>query len=95
MFARAAMLPQIELTKPQKAIGTNTISAMQSGTVFGYVGLVEGIVARIQKELGTKTKVVATGGYSGLIAAETNIIDAVNPTLTLTGLRLIYNMNRA
>jgi len=95
VFARAAMLPQIELTKPQKAIGTNTISAMQSGTVFGYVGLVEGIVARIQKELGTKTKVVATGGYSGLIAAETNIIDAVNPTLTLTGLRLIYNMNRA
>ena len=52
-------------------------------------------MARIQKELGTKTKVVATGGYSGLIAAETNIIDAVNPTLTLTGLRLIYNMNRA
>ncbi|MES0278893.1 MAG: type III pantothenate kinase [Dehalococcoidales bacterium] len=95
MFERAAMLPQIELVKPQKVIGTNTISAMQSGTVFGYVGLVEGMVARIQEELGAKTKVVATGGYAGLIAAETGVIDTVNQTLTLTGLRLIYNMNRA
>lgn len=95
MFARAAMLPQIELVKPEKAIGTNTIAAMQSGTIFGYIGLVEGLVARIQKELGEKTKVVATGGYARIIAGGTDIIDDVNPTLTLTGLKLIYYMNKA
>jgi type III pantothenate kinase len=94
MFERAALLPQIELTKPQKAIGTNTISAMQSGIIFGYVGLIEGIVTRIQKELGAKTKVVPPGGYAELIATETKVIDAINSTLTLTGLRLIYYMNR-
>lgn len=95
MFQRAAMLPRIELVRPKQAIGTNTIAAMQSGTVFGYVGLVEGMVARIQKELGQKTKVVATGGYAELIAGETDVIDVVNPDLTLIGLRLIYFMNRA
>ena len=95
MFQRAALLPRIELVRPKQAIGTNTIAAMQSGTVFGYVGLVEGMVARIQKELGQKTKVVATGGYAELIAGETNVIDVVNPNLTLIGLRLIYFMNRA
>ena len=95
LFTRAAMLPRVELAHPQRAIGTNTITAMQSGIVFGYVGLVEGIVARIQRELNEKAKVVATGGYSGVIAKETNIIDEVNPDLTLVGLRLIYAMNRA
>ncbi len=92
---RAAMLPRVELVKPPKTIGSNTISAMQSGILFGYVGLVEGLVDRIKKELGEKTKVVSTGGYAELIAAETAIIDAVNPDLTLQGLRLIYTMNRA
>ena len=95
MFSRAAMLPRVELTRPQYAIGTNTITAMQSGLVFGYVGLVEGMVARIQKELGEKTKVVATGGYAELIAKETKVIDAVNLNLALVGLRLIYLMNKA
>jgi type III pantothenate kinase len=85
----------VELTHPERAIGTNTISAMQSGIVFGYVGLVEGIVARIQQELGEKAKVVATGGYAELIAKETTVIDVVNPNLTLIGLRLIYLMNQA
>jgi len=95
MFQRAAMLPRVELARPSRAIGTNTIAAMQSGLVFGYVGLVEGMVARIQKELGRKTKVVATGGYAELIAKETTIIDVVNPNLTLIGLRLIYQINKA
>ena len=95
LFSRAAMLPQVELARPQRAIGTNTVDAMKSGIVFGYVGLVEGIVARIQQELGEPTKVVATGGYAELIAGETDIIDAVNPDLTLIGLRLIYYMNKA
>jgi len=95
LFRRAAMLPRVELTHPERAIGTNTISAMQSGIVFGYVGIVEGIVNRIQKELGEKAKVVATGGYAELIAKETAIIDVVNPNLTLIGLRLIHHINHA
>ena len=95
LFMQAAMLPRVELTRPKHAIGINTTSAMQSGLIFGYVGLVEGIVARIQQELGEKTRVVATGGYAELIAKETNIIDIVNPDLTLMGLRLIYLMNKA
>jgi type III pantothenate kinase len=68
---------------------------MQSGIILGYVGLVEGMVARIQKELGEKAKVVATGGYASLIAEETSVFDEVNPDLTLIGLRLIYQMNKA
>jgi len=95
LFTRAAMLPRVELTHPERAIGTNTITAMQSGIIFGYVGLVEGIIARIQQELGGKATVVATGGYAELIAKETSVIDAINPDLTLIGLRLIYLMNRA
>ncbi len=95
LFMRAAMLPRVELTAPKRAIGTNTITAMQSGIVFGYVGLVEGIVTRIKKELGEKTKVVATGGFAELIAKETAVIDVVNSDLTLIGLRLIHSMNKS
>ena len=95
LFRQAAMLPRVELTHPKQAIGTNTIAAMQSGIIFGYVGLIEGMVARIQQELGEKAKVVATGGCAELIAKETAVIDVVNPNLTLIGLRLIYLMNRA
>ncbi len=94
MFQQAAMLPHVELARPSRVIGTNTIDAMKSGIVFGYVALVEGMVARIQRELGTKTKVIATGGYAELIAGETKVIDEVNPNLTLIGLRLIYQMNQ-
>jgi len=94
LFTQAAMLPRVELTRPKHAIGTNTVDAMQSGIIFGYVGLIEGVVARIQKELGEKAKVVATGGYAELIAKETSIFDIVNPDLTLIGLRLIYQMNK-
>ena len=95
LFVQAAMLPRVELARPKHAIGTNTIAAMQSGIVFGYTALVEGMVARIQQELGEKAKVVATGGYAELIAKETGVIDVVNPDLTLIGLRLIYLMNKA
>ncbi len=95
LFMRAAMLPRVELIPPKHAIGTNTIDAIQSGIVFGYVGLIENIVARIQQELKEKAKVVATGGYAELMAKETTVIEVVNPDLTLIGLRLIYNMNQA
>ena len=94
LFARAAALPRVELVRPQHAIGTSTITAMQSGIIFGYVGLVEGIVTRIQQELGEKAMVVATGGYAELIAKETAVIDTVNLDLTLVGLRLLYQMNK-
>ena len=95
LFMQAAMLPRVELVRPKLAIGTNTITAMQSGIVFGYVGLIEGIVARIQQELGERAKVVATGGFAEVIAKETAVIDVVNPNLTLIGLRLIYLLNKA
>jgi len=95
LYARAAALPRVELIRPKQVIGTNTIAAMQSGTVFGYVGLIEGIVGRIQRELGEKAVVVATGGYAELMAKETAVIDKVNPELTLVGLRHIFLMNEA
>ena len=93
LFQRAAKLHRVELIRPQAAIGRNTVSAMQSGIVFGYVGLVEGIVGRFKQELGPGTKVIATGGYAELIARETDVIDKVNVDLTLEGLRIIYEMN--
>jgi type III pantothenate kinase len=95
LFTKASALPRVELTHPEHAIGTNTITAMKSGIIFGYVGLVEGIVNRIRRELGEKATIVATGGYAELIARETPIIDKVNSDLTLVGLRLIYLMNQA
>jgi type III pantothenate kinase len=94
LYMRAAMLPRVELTRPKHAIGTNTITALQSGIIFGYVGLIEGIAARIQNELDEKALVVATGGYAELIAKETAVFDIVDPNLTLVGLRLIYDMNK-
>jgi type III pantothenate kinase len=95
LFSRTAALPRIQFSHPQKAIGTNTISAMLSGIMFGYTGLVEGIVTRIEKELGEKATIVATGGYGSIFAKETNIFNVVNPDITLIGLRLIYQMNKA
>ena len=94
LFERAAALPRVELVRPKKAIGTNTITAMQSGIIYGYVGLIEGIVARIHQELGEKAVVVATGGYAEILARETEAIDKVNQQLTLVGLRLIYDENK-
>jgi len=93
LFARTAMLPRIELTRPNQVIGKNTISAMQSGIMFGYIGLIEGVIKRIEQELGSKAKVVATGGQAHPLAKEISAIDVVNTDLTLIGLRLIYEMN--
>ncbi len=94
LFQHTAKLPRIDLVRPPNVIGKNTIYAMQSGMLFGYVGLVEGLVARFRAELGPEMKVIATGGLASLIAAETTAIDAVEPWLTLEGLRLIWEMNR-
>ncbi len=95
LFTRTAQLYRVDLVRPKHAIGTSTTTAIQSGLVFGYVGLVEGIIARIQQELGEKAKVVATGGAGEFIAKETLVIDIVNPDLVLIGLRLMYQMNKA
>jgi type III pantothenate kinase len=91
----SAQLPQVELTRPPHAIGKNTIHSMQSGIVFGFAGLVEGVVKRMRAELGGKARVVATGGLAPLIAAETDMIEIVEPNLTLMGLRLIHEMNKS
>lgn len=93
LFSRAAMLYRVQLERPPVAIGKNTIHAMQSGILFGYVGLVEGVVQRFKNELSGSPKVIATGGLASLIAGETDCIDIVNGDLTLTGLRLIYELN--
>ena len=93
LFQRTAKLPRVELTRPPAAIGHNTAHSIQSGLVFGYVGLVEGLVARFKAELGPQTHVVATGSEAHVIARETEVIDVVDPWLTLHGLQVIYKMN--
>jgi type III pantothenate kinase len=94
LFSHTAKLPRIELTAPPAAIGRNTVHAMQSGLILGYVGLIEGLVARIRAELGGRARVIATGGLAPLLARETEVIEVVDPMLTLEGLRLIYELNR-
>lgn len=93
LFDRAAKLPRVEIIRPAKVIGKDTITSMQSGIVFGYVGQVDGIVRRMIAELGNKPKIIATGGFAALIARESETICTVNPLLTLEGLRIIDNLN--
>lgn len=93
LFQRAAKLPRVDLVRPPSAIGKNTPHAMQSGLLYGYVGLVEGMVSRFREELGSEMKVIATGGLTDIIARETPVIDVVAPWLTLHGLRIIWEMN--
>ncbi len=95
LFTRAARLPRIELEWPPSIIGRNTVHAMQSGLLFGYLSLVEGMVARFRQELGPAMKVIATGGLAEVIAPATTVIDTVVPWLTLEGLRLLWEMNHA
>jgi type III pantothenate kinase len=94
LFLRTAKLPRVDLQRPPSAIGRNTVHAMQSGLLFGYVSLVEGMVTRFRSELGPEMKVIATGGLAEVVAKETTIIDIIAPWLTLDGLRLIWLMNR-
>lgn len=94
LFQRAAKLPKVEIARPPTAIGRNTVHAMQSGLLFGYVGLVEGMVARFRAELGSQMKVIGTGGLASIIAQETTVIEHIAPWLTLDGLRMVYAMNQ-
>jgi type III pantothenate kinase len=95
LFARAAKLPRVEIAKPPKVVGKNTIHAMQSGIVYGYVGLVDGLVERLMAELGFPAAVIATGGLAPLIAPLSKTIVDVDDHLTLTGLRILYERNQA
>ena len=93
LVQRAAMLRRVDLRAPKRAVGTNTAAAMQSGIIFGFVSLVEGMVARIKAEIGEDAWVIGTGGWAHMIARETRALDRVDEDLTLTGLRLVYEMN--
>ena len=98
LFERAAKLPRVELEKPRSVICKNTISSMQAGIIYGYIGQVEYIVKRMKdemKEMGEEVPfVIATGGLSNLIYKETNVIDKVEPRLTLEGLKILYDKNK-
>ncbi|NBI07518.1 type III pantothenate kinase [Senegalia massiliensis] len=95
LFLRAAKLPKVELSKPEKVICRNTVNSMQSGIIFGYVGLVDYLIDRMKRELNLENaKVIATGGLSTLIAEESKNIDRVDKLLTLEGLRMIHEINK-
>jgi type III pantothenate kinase len=94
LFSRASKLYRVEIAPPPRVIGSNTVNALQSGIFWGYVSLVEGLVERFRAELGDDMKVIATGGLAETVAQETDVIQIVDPWLTLDGLRIIYEMNR-
>jgi type III pantothenate kinase len=93
LFSRTAKLPRVELTRPEVAIGTNTVTAIQSGLFWGYVGLVDGLVGRCLAELDEQAQVVATGGMATLLGEAASSVHAVEPDLTLVGLGLLYARN--
>jgi type III pantothenate kinase len=94
LFSKAAKLPRIDLVRPLRAVGKNTVESMQSGIVFGYAGLVEALVSRFRREIGESAEVVATGGLAQLIVRETGALRKVDEHLTLEGLRLLYELHR-
>lgn len=94
LFEKAAKLPRVEVIRPSQVIGKDTITSMQSGIVFGFVGQVDGIVRRMIAEFSKQPLVIATGGFASLIASESDTISKVNPLLTIEGLRIIANMNQ-
>ena len=94
LFERASKLPRVELIKPKSLIGKNTVHAMQSGIIYGYVGLVDGIVSKMKEEVRTNPYVIATGGLSSFIFKESQTVDEVDEMLTLRGLKILYQKNK-
>ena len=94
LVTRTAKLPRVELVRPPKVVGKNTVHAIQAGVVYGYVSLVDGLVARVREEIGPAARVIATGGFATMLAPESSTIEAVDEFLTLEGLRLIHHRNQ-
>jgi type III pantothenate kinase len=94
LYLKTAKLPRIEIRKPKRAIGRTTVSSMQSGLYFGYIGLVTNTIREIRKELGGSARVIATGGFGGQVVPELAEIEAYEPDLVLEGLRIIHERNR-
>lgn len=95
LFRQASKLPRVEIAKPPAVIGKNTVAAMQSGLFYGYLGLVEGIIDRMKRELRSDPVVIATGGLAAILAKESSKIHEIDENLTLEGLRIIYERNQA
>ena len=95
LFSRAARLSRVDIKRPAKVIGTNTVGHLQSGLYYGYIGLVDGILDRIVGELGSKPRVIASGGLAHLIAADSRYIGEIDDMLTLDGLRILFERNRS
>ena len=94
LFERTAKLPRVDIKRPGKIIGSSTVSAMQSGLYHGYVGLVDGVLRKMLNEMGGSPRVIATGGLAPLIATGSELIELVDDTLTLEGLRLVYERSQ-
>jgi type III pantothenate kinase len=95
LFDRAARLSRVDIKRPAKVIGTNTVGHLQSGLYFGYIGLVDGILERIIAELGEQPRIVATGGLARMIAEDSRFINEIDEWLTIDGLRILFERNRA
>jgi type III pantothenate kinase len=95
LFARTAKLPKVDVARPEHVVGKSTVESIQSGCYFGYVGLVDGLVSRMKAEMAEPVRVIATGGLATVIAGEAAAIDEIDENLTLDGLRILYERNRA